>query len=74
MYSVNVRDHFMIAHSFTGEVFGLDYHEVATPAFATFDGELLYRAGYAPDADEIATRRRTYFEPYHAAITAEIEV
>ncbi|RYF32839.1 MAG: 6-carboxytetrahydropterin synthase [Comamonadaceae bacterium] len=22
MYSVNVRDHFMIAHSFTGEVFG----------------------------------------------------
>ena len=22
MYSVNVRDHFMIAHSFTGAVFG----------------------------------------------------
>jgi len=38
----------------------------------TFDGELLYRAGYAPDANEIAARRRTYFEPYHAAITAEI--
>jgi len=38
----------------------------------TFDGELLYRAGYAPDANEIAARRRTYFEPYHAAVSAEI--
>ena len=38
----------------------------------TFDGELLYRAGYAPDANEIAARRRAYFEPYHAAVTAEI--
>jgi N-formylglutamate deformylase len=38
----------------------------------TFDGELLYRAGYAPDANEIAARRRAYFEPYHAAITTEI--
>lgn len=38
----------------------------------TFDGELLYRAGYAPDTNEIAVRRRAYFEPYHAAISAEI--
>jgi formiminoglutamase len=38
----------------------------------TFDAELLYRAGYAPDAAEIAARRRTYFDPYHAAVTAEI--
>ena len=38
----------------------------------TFDGELLYRAGYAPDATEIARRRRVYFEPYHHALTTEV--
>src|SRR6204780_4747471 len=38
----------------------------------TFDGELLYRAGYAPDANEIARRRRVYFEPYHQALTTEV--
>jgi formiminoglutamase len=35
----------------------------------TFDGEALYLPGHAPD---IAARRQTYFEPYHAAIAAEI--
>lgn len=34
----------------------------------TFDGEPLQ----SPDADEIARRRRMFFEPYHAAIVAEI--
>jgi N-formylglutamate deformylase len=38
----------------------------------TFDGEPLYRAGCAPAADEIAARRREYFEPYHRAIEEEI--
>lgn len=38
----------------------------------TFDGEPIYRAGHAPDAAEIAERRRLYFEPYHAALAAEI--
>jgi N-formylglutamate deformylase len=38
----------------------------------TFDGEPLYRAGYAPDAQEIASRRSTYFDPYHRALTEEI--
>jgi N-formylglutamate deformylase len=38
----------------------------------TFDGEPLYRPGQAPAADEIAARRRSYFEPYHRAIEAEI--
>jgi len=38
----------------------------------TFDGEPLYRQGEAPDAQEIAERRRLYFEPYHAALAAEI--
>lgn len=35
----------------------------------TFDGEPLYRAGEAPD---VASRRETWFAPYHAAIEAEI--
>lgn len=39
----------------------------------TFDGEPLYRAERAPDEREIATRRRTYFEPYHRALAAQIE-
>jgi formiminoglutamase len=38
----------------------------------TFDGEPLYRQGEAPDAEETAERRRLYFEPYHAALAAEI--
>lgn len=38
----------------------------------TFDGEALYRAGMAPDADEIALRRRMAFEPYHAVLRGEI--
>lgn len=38
----------------------------------TFDGEPLYRPGYAADATQIATRRRAYFEPYHRALTDEI--
>ncbi|HEX2137407.1 MAG TPA: N-formylglutamate deformylase, partial [Microvirga sp.] len=38
----------------------------------TFDGEPLYRSGETPDAAEIAERRTRYFEPYHAALAAEI--
>jgi len=38
----------------------------------TFDGEALYAPGQAPDAAEIATRRREFFEPYHGAISAEL--
>jgi formiminoglutamase len=39
----------------------------------TFDGEPLYRPGHAPDADEIAIRRRLFFDPYHAALGQEIQ-
>ncbi len=39
----------------------------------TFDGEPLYPSGEAPDDAEIAERRRLYFEPYHEALSAEIE-
>jgi N-formylglutamate deformylase len=38
----------------------------------TFDGEPLYRPRQAPDAVDIAERRRLYFDPYHAALAGEI--
>jgi formiminoglutamase len=38
----------------------------------TFDGEPLYRAGAAPDAAEIEARKAGCFDPYHAALDAEI--
>lgn len=39
----------------------------------TFDGEPLYREGQAPDAAEIARRRAAWFDPYHAALQAELK-
>src|ERR1700678_2584208 len=38
----------------------------------TFDGEPLYHPGCEPTAAEVASRRSAWFEPYHAALTAEI--
>ncbi len=38
----------------------------------SFDGEPLYRQGLAPDAAEIAERRRLCFDPYHATLSTEI--
>jgi N-formylglutamate deformylase len=38
----------------------------------TFDGEPLYRPGCEPAAEEIASRRARYFDPYHAALAEEI--
>jgi N-formylglutamate deformylase len=38
----------------------------------TFDGEPLYRAA-APDAAQVAIRREQFFEPYHAAVSAELK-
>ena len=38
----------------------------------TFDGEPLWQPGMAPDAAEIERRKAAYFEPYHAALAAEI--
>lgn len=39
----------------------------------TFDGEPLYRPGQEPDQAEVAERRSRWFDPYHAALAAEIE-
>jgi N-formylglutamate deformylase len=38
----------------------------------TFDGEPLYEDGLEPGAGEIATRRASFFDPYHAAIAQEL--
>ena len=38
----------------------------------SFDGEPLYHSGREPDAAQINARRERYFEPYHAALAAEI--
>jgi formiminoglutamase len=38
----------------------------------TFDGEPLYRRGHTPDAEEIAIRRRLFFQPYHGALAGEL--
>lgn len=39
----------------------------------TFDGEPLYRDGQAPDDNEIAERRAIWFDPYHAAMQAQVD-
>ncbi|MGV3577952.1 N-formylglutamate deformylase [Brevundimonas sp.] len=39
----------------------------------TFDGEPLYRPGQEPNQAEIDRRRETWFDPHHAALTAQIE-
>ena len=38
----------------------------------TFDGDALYQPGQAPDANDIAQRRKEYFDPYHASIQNQI--
>jgi N-formylglutamate deformylase len=38
----------------------------------SFDGEPLYQGGITPRKAEIAERRTRWFDPYHAAIAAEI--
>lgn len=37
----------------------------------TFDGDPLYRS-FDPEEDEINWRRRTFFDPYHAALAGEL--
>lgn len=37
-----------------------------------FSGQALYREGQAPDAQEIARRRDTYWQPYHDALSSEL--
>lgn len=37
-----------------------------------FTGEPIYREGQEPDANEIARRRATYWQPYHEALAQEL--
>ncbi len=37
-----------------------------------FSGEPVYRDGQEPDADEIAQRVETFWQPYHQALTSEL--
>ena len=39
----------------------------------TFDGESLYRSGDEPSVVEITERRAMFYDPYHIALSAEIE-
>jgi len=39
----------------------------------TFDGEALYQPGAEPTAEDVALRSERFFDPYHAALRAEIE-
>jgi 6-pyruvoyl-tetrahydropterin synthase len=63
MYSVTVRDHMMIAHSFTGEVFGpaQRLHGATYVVDATFSGEEL-------DADGIVVDIGRATEELHAVL------
>ena len=56
MYTVTVRDHFMIAHSFTGEVFGpaQRLHGATFVVDATFRGETLDADGVVVDIGRAA--------------------
>ena len=39
----------------------------------TFEGVPLYPAGGEPGDDDVAARKARYFDPYHAALSAEVE-
>lgn len=39
----------------------------------TFDGVSLYRDGAVPEHAEVARRRSRYFDPYHAALSGQID-
>ncbi len=39
----------------------------------TFSGEALYRDGLQPSAEEASQRRRSYWQPYHDALAAELK-
>lgn len=38
----------------------------------TFDGEPLYKGGAGPGPEDVIIRRALYFDPYHAALAAEL--
>lgn len=61
MYSLNVRDHFMIAHSFEGEIFGpaQNLHGATYVVDATFRRSELDAEGLVVDIGRASERLRT---------------
>jgi len=47
-------------------------HTTGLCPLTTFDNQPLYREGCEPDMGEIQSRREHWFDPYHAALSAEI--
>jgi N-formylglutamate deformylase len=47
--------------------------ETALVPAMTFAGERIYAQGEQPGDDEIARRKRTYWQPYHEALAGELE-
>ena len=64
MYSLNVRDHFLIAHSFTGEVFGpaQKLHGATYVVDATFTRPALDAAGMVVDVGRAGAVLKTILE------------
>lgn len=64
MYSLNVRDHFMIAHSFRGETFGpaQRLHGATYVVDATFLREQLDAEGLVVDIGRASTQLRSVLE------------
>lgn len=64
MYSLNVRDHFLIAHSFTGEVFGpaQKLHGATYVVDATFTRPALDDAGMVVDVGRAGAVLETILE------------
>ncbi|MGH8152887.1 MAG: N-formylglutamate deformylase [Rhodanobacteraceae bacterium] len=46
--------------------------ETALVPVTTFAGEPIYTDGHEPDAKEVASRRRRWWQPYHDALAAEL--
>lgn len=47
--------------------------ETALVPGTTFAGEPIYMDGHEPDANEIASRRQRWWQPYHDALAAELK-
>lgn len=47
--------------------------ETALVPVTTFAGEAIYTSGHEPGAEEVAHRRKVYWQPYHDALSRELE-
>ena len=75
MFSVTVRDHVMVAHSFTGEVFGpaQALHGATFTVDATLRGDALDQHGVLVDIGSAAEVLRQVLEPLRYRNLDEVE-